>query len=110
MGRCSACHNLSFNIAGPTLCGILGRRAGSAPGYAYSPALRQTDITSADSLDQWLSDPRAFIPGTKMSVRVIDLSVRRDIIAFLAKQGGERDERAARDANAQEPSHHRANE
>jgi cytochrome c oxidase assembly protein subunit 11 len=88
--RCGACHNLSFNMVGPTLRGILGRRAGSTPGYAYSPALRQSDVTwSADSLDRWLSDPRAFIPGTKMPVRVIDPSVRRDIIAFLRNESGQ---------------------
>jgi cytochrome c oxidase assembly protein Cox11 len=69
--RCAACHNLSSNMAGPTLGGILGRRAGSSPGYAYSPALRQSDlIWSAESLDRWLADPRSFIAGTRMPVRV----------------------------------------
>jgi cytochrome c oxidase assembly protein subunit 11 len=84
--RCAACHNLSFNMAGPALGGIVGRKAGSAPGYAYSAALRQSEIAwSADSLDRWLADPRAIIAGTKMPVSVVDALDRRDIIAFLAK-------------------------
>jgi cytochrome c oxidase assembly protein subunit 11 len=108
--RCAACHNLSIDSVGPTLGRIVGRRAGSSPGYAYSAALRQSDfIWSADSLDRWLADPPAFVPGTKMPVRVIDPSVRRDIIAFLRNESGQRGERAAGPSIAQEPSH-RANE
>jgi cytochrome c oxidase assembly protein subunit 11 len=94
--RCAACHSLGVNKAGPMLGGILGRKSGSSPGYDYSPALRQSEVTwSADSLDRWLTDPRAFIAGAKMPVRVLDPSVRRDIIAFLRNESGERGERAA---------------
>jgi cytochrome c oxidase assembly protein subunit 11 len=103
--RCAACHNLTVNSVGPTLGGIVGRRAGSSPGYAYSAALRQSDVIwSADSLDRWLADPRAFVPGTKMPVRVIDPSVRRDIIAFLRNESGQRSERPAGASIAQEGS------
>ena len=83
--RCSACHALYANKFGPMLGGVVGRKAGSAPGYHYSPALRSADLTwSADSLDRWLTDPRTFIAGAKMPVRVPDASARRDIIAYLA--------------------------
>ena len=103
--RCAACHNLSFNMAGPSLGGIVGRKAGSVPGYVYSAALRQSDVTwSAESLDRWLTDPRAFIPGTKMPIRVVDALDRRDIIAFLATKAGRDGEGAPRASIAQEPS------
>ena len=83
--RCSACHAVDVNKFGPMLGGVVGRQAGSAAGYNYSPALRDADLTwSADSLDRWLTDPRTFIAGTKMPVRVPDASTRRDIIAYLA--------------------------
>ena len=82
--RCAACHTVDVNKAGPTLGGVVGRKAGSAPGYNYSPALRSANLTwSADSLDRWLADPGKFIAGAKMPVRVLDASARRDIIAYL---------------------------
>jgi cytochrome c oxidase assembly protein subunit 11 len=104
--RCAACHNLSFNMAGPALGGIVGRKAGSAPGYAYSAALRQSDVTwSAESLDRWLADPRAFIPGTKMPVRVVDALDRRDVIAFLQNRG---ERKAPRRPGPRSRTNHRA--
>ena len=108
--RCAACHNLSFNLAGPSLSGIVGRKAGSAPGYGYSAALRQSDVIwSAESLDRWLADPRAFIPETRMPIRVVDALDRRDIIAFLARKGGREGGGVPGASIAQEPSR-RANE
>ena len=109
--RCAACHNLSVNSVGPTLGGIFDRKAGSSAGYAYSDALRESEITwSADSLDRWLSDPRAFIAGARMPVRVLDPSVRRDIIAFLRKESGQAGERATEAPITQEPSTATTNE
>jgi cytochrome c oxidase assembly protein subunit 11 len=88
--HCAACHNLQVNSVGPMLGGVFGRTAGSSPGYAYSEALRQSDIVwSEDNLEGWLSGPRQFIGGTKMPVRVADPSVRRDIIAYLHEESGE---------------------
>ncbi len=82
--RCAACHALDVNKAGPMLAGVFGRRGGSASGYQYSAALRSAGLTwSADNLDQWLADPRKFIAGARMPVRVLDPSARRDIIAYL---------------------------
>ena len=105
--RCAACHNLRVNSVGPALGGVLGRRAGSSPGYAYSEALRQSEITwSEDNLERWLSGPREFIEGTKMPVRVTDPSVRRDIVAYLQEgaQGNRLPEHAsiARQTSTQE--------
>jgi len=82
--RCSACHAVDANKFGPMLGGVLGRKAGSAPGYNYSLALRGADLAwSAENLDRWLTNPRKFIAATKMPVRVPDASTRRDIIAYL---------------------------
>jgi cytochrome c oxidase assembly protein Cox11 len=82
--RCAACHALDANKTGPMLGGIFGRKAGLAPGYKYSPALGNAELTwSADNLDRWLTDPHKVIPGVRMPIRVVDASARRDIIAYL---------------------------
>ena len=86
--RCSACHALDRNKTAPMLGGVFGRKAGTAQGYNYSPALRDADLRwSAENLDHWLTDPRKFVPGVRMPVRVLDPTTRRDIIAYLEQQG-----------------------
>jgi cytochrome c oxidase assembly protein subunit 11 len=84
--RCTACHAIDGNRTGPMLGGVFGRKAGSATGYHYSEALKNAALTwSTDSLDQWLADPKKFVPGARMPVRVLDASSRHDIIAYLQK-------------------------
>jgi cytochrome c oxidase assembly protein Cox11 len=86
-GRCAACHAFDNNRSGPMLGGVVGRKAGSGPGYKYSPALGSADVIwSADNLDRWLADPRKFVPEARMPVRVLEASARRDIIAYLKKE------------------------
>lgn len=86
--RCAACHALDRNKTGPILGGVFGRRAGSAAGYTYSAALRSAGfIWSADNLDRWLTDPKAFVPGAKMPIRVLDAPSRKDLIAYLRRAG-----------------------
>jgi cytochrome c2 len=66
---------------------IFGRKAGSVPGFKYSPALADADlIWSADNLDRWLTNPGKVIAGVRMPVSVLDASARRDIIAYLQKE------------------------
>ena len=85
--RCAACHSLEANKTGPLLGSVVGRLAGTVAGYNYSPALHGAGLRwSADALDQWLADPRKFIPGARMPVRVLDPTTRRDIIAYLEAQ------------------------
>ena len=85
--RCASCHALGANKAGPMLGGVYGRKAGSAGGYKYSAALSNADLDwSAENLDRWLTDPRKFIVGARMPVRVLDEASRRDIIAYLEKE------------------------
>ena len=97
--RCSECHALDSNKIGPMLGGVVGRRAGSVPGYDYSAALQKAGLTwSTEKLEQWLDNPRAFIPGAKMPIRVLDAPSRKDIVAYLQKASDERraDNKAAK--------------
>jgi cytochrome c oxidase assembly protein Cox11 len=100
--RCAACHALRDNKTGPLLGSVVGRRAGSAPGYRYSPGLASAGlIWTPENLDHWLSDPRKFFAGARMPVRVIEASSRRDIIAYLEKESREAGDRSATPSVAQ---------
>ena len=93
--RCAACHALDSNKTGPMLGGLFGRTAGSAAGYHYSDALRSAAfVWSKDSLDQWLADPKKFVPGARMPVRVLDAPSRRDLVAYLQKVSQEHNARS----------------
>jgi len=85
--QCKICHSLEAgkNILGPSLHGLIGRRAGSVPGYAYSPAMKNANVTWNDNtLSQYLSNPKAFIPGDKMAFPgVTDPSKLGDLLAYL---------------------------
>ena len=88
--QCRACHELDVNKYGPRLRGVFGRRAGTAPGYDYSPALRSAGLTwSTDNLNRWLQGPKKFIPGVKMPVSVPDPIARRDIVAYLQQESAQ---------------------
>ena len=102
--RCAACHAIEANKTGPLLGGVFGRKAGSALGYKYSPALSSADLTwSRDNLDRWLADPSKFIRGARMPVRVLEASARRDIIAYLKKETREADDQLKPGPVAQSP-------
>src|SRR5580704_5586651 len=62
-----------------------GAKAGSVPGYVYSPAMKNANVTwTDDTLSKYLSDPKAFIPGDKMAFAgVKDPSKLRDLLAYL---------------------------
>ncbi len=67
--NCGVCHSEAAgqNKMGPSLAHVVGRRAGSEPGFAYSPAMKSSNLTwDAATLDRYLADPRAVVPGTKM--------------------------------------------
>ncbi|MGE0583149.1 MAG: c-type cytochrome [Steroidobacteraceae bacterium] len=89
--RCGACHAIDDNGAGPRHRGLFGRRAGTQPGYDYSPALRASGLTwNRDTLDRWLADPAALVPGSRMFVQLADSTQdRADILEWLrvATQG-----------------------
>jgi cytochrome c len=82
--RCADCHDPDENSNGPRHRGIYGRRAGSVPDYHYSKALAQATIVWNDaSLNAWLTDPQALVPGQRMKMRVPDPQDRADLIAYL---------------------------
>jgi len=84
--RCQACHALAYDRTGPRHCGLIGRRAGSVPGYAYSEAMKKSKIVwSAATLDRFLANPTAAVPGTTMGYAgVADAKERAALIAYLA--------------------------
>jgi cytochrome c len=85
-GRCQACHSIEQNRTGPAHCGLFNRLAGTAPGFgAYSDALRRSRIVWTDAtLERFLADPMAAVPGTNMTyLGVTDPAERRDLIAWL---------------------------
>ena len=83
--RCMACHALEENRIGPKHCGVFGRRAGSLPGFDYSPAMRRSKIVwNEKTLDAFIADPMKNVPGTAMTFAgVADAKERADLIAWL---------------------------
>ena len=83
--RCAACHALAYDRVGPRHCGLVGRRAGSVPGYAYSPAMKNSGLTwDEKTLDRFLAQPVKTVPGTTMTYDgIADPKERADLISYL---------------------------
>ena len=82
--RCVGCHSIEENRAGPAHKGVFGRKAGLAKGFAYSPALKSSKIVwNERTLDRWLTNPEATIPGQMMGFTVPDSTDRADLIEYL---------------------------
>jgi cytochrome c len=86
--QCRSCHTTAQggpNMTGPNLWGVFGRKAGGLDGFAYSDGLKAAGWTwDVGQLDKWITDPRAAIPGTKMTFFGIkDPKARADVIAYL---------------------------
>jgi len=87
--RCSGCHSLTQNRQGPRLQGVYGRISGSVADYAYSERLKKARIAwDEKSLEQWLADPDAFLPGNNMDFLVPKSQERRDLISYLKISSG----------------------
>jgi cytochrome c len=87
--QCKSCHTIEKdggNRVGPNLHGIFGRKAGTAPDFAYSPAVKNSGITwDEHQLDAWLTNPQTFLPGNRMTFPGIrNEESRRDAIAYLS--------------------------
>lgn len=85
--QCAACHSVDgSNGAGPTLQGVVGRKAGSVSGFRYSRAMRNAgDAWDAARLDAYLADPQAALPGNVMPFSGLsDAKARADLVAYLA--------------------------
>ena len=85
--RCIGCHSLAANRIGPRHDDVFGRQIGALDDFDYSPALAgATAVWDEGTLDRWLADPEAFLPGQRMNFMVEDSQDRRDLIAFLQRQ------------------------
>jgi cytochrome c len=88
---CGACHNVDrppHNGIGPSLAGIMGRKAGTLPGYNFSkPMKAYGQAWTAANMDAFLLAPSQLIPGTKMTLfGVKDPAKRAGLIAYLKAQ------------------------
>jgi cytochrome c len=87
--RCTGCHAMEQDGEGPRLRGVFGRSAGAVPGFDYSPALHQAHIAwNETTLEQWLADPDALVPGNNMEFHVAKPQERQDLIRFLRDSAG----------------------
>jgi len=92
--KCAICHDIgetAKNKVGPELNGIDGRSSGSAPGYNYSDANKKSGITwNEAAFMEYIKDPRAKIPGTKMIFPGIKNETEaKDLWAYLKQFGAD---------------------
>ena len=89
---CKACHQIgetAKNAVGPVLNGVIGRKAGTYPGYNYSDANKNSGLTWDEAtFREYIRDPKAKVPGTKMSFAGIkDEQKINDLLAFIKQFG-----------------------
>jgi len=86
-GECSDCHSVTAgkNKKGPSLNGVNGRKAATVAGFAYSDAMKASDITwSPERIDAYITRPKKVVPGGKMKYDGLDDEKdRADVIAYL---------------------------
>jgi cytochrome c len=90
--RCTNCHEVGAgarNGFGPQLNGIVGRKAGSVPAYAYSPALRSAGfVWDEQKLIAFIRDSEKVVPGNKMRfLSFMSEKQAGEIVAYLRTQG-----------------------
>jgi cytochrome c len=93
--RCFACHSVvsgEATLPGPTLRAVLGRRAGTLPGFRFSPAMIEAGVRglvwTRTTLDAYLAAPQAYLPGTEMGMPPLtEGDDRRDVIDYLERAG-----------------------
>ena len=91
--KCGICHQGGPNaqtVVGPELNGIVGRKAASVEGYAYSPGMKKLGsegfVWTEEHIDKWITDPKAMLPTSPMALAfqgVPDADERANIIAYL---------------------------
>jgi len=93
--RCYACHSVAeeTKLPGPHLRCVLGRRAGTLPGFEFSPAMVDAGaarglVWTRATLEAFLTDPEALVPGTTMGPPTLPgADDRRDVIDYLEASG-----------------------
>jgi cytochrome c len=86
--RCAICHDNHKNgitKIGPNLFGVVGRTAGTSPGFSYSSAMKSAGFAWSDAkLDAYITSPQQVVPGNKMAFAGIsNAGQRADLIAYL---------------------------
>jgi cytochrome c len=88
--ECSVCHSASKGVTGmmgPNLNGVFGRKAGSLPGFSYSKAMHDKDVNwQADTINQFITQPQAFVPGTYMPYMGLASADDRQAVACFLKE------------------------
>lgn len=86
--KCVTCHSprRGVIVTGPSLAGLLGRKAGSVKDFPYSPALKASPLVwNAQTLDTFIAQPRKTVPGITMAAPgMADATQRADLISYLA--------------------------
>ena len=94
--RCYACHSVvagEDKLPGPNLSCVLGRRAGTVPGFEFSPAMIEAGaarglVWTRAALDAFLADPQRVVPGTAMGPSGLPgADDRRDVLDYLEQAG-----------------------
>ena len=86
---CAACHTLTFkeNRIGPPLVDLIGKNAGTEPGFAYTEAMRKSGIVwNSDTLRKFLLDPQGTVPGTAMGISGMAAEDVQAVIEYLENQ------------------------
>ena len=90
--KCMVCHSIQagVNKIGPSLHGVVGRKAGTLAGYDYTDAMKNSGFTWDEAtLNKYLTNPRKVVPGTRMIfVGLPKEPDRLDVIAYLKQAGG----------------------
>jgi cytochrome c len=85
--KCSACHSTdtSKNTFGPSLVGVVNRKAASLPRFAYSDALKKSGLTWTEAnLRRWIAGNDILVPGTRMRhVQITDIAEQNYLLAYL---------------------------
>ncbi|MGH6864950.1 MAG: c-type cytochrome [Methyloceanibacter sp.] len=94
--KCGICHQVGANaqnLVGPELDKVLGRKAASVEGFAYSPGMQKLAdegfVWSEENIDKWIADPKAMLPDSPMALAfqgIPDAGERANIIAYLKTQ------------------------
>ena len=86
--QCGVCHNIvrgAPNKSGPTLAGLVGAKAGTRPGFDYSPAFKKANFRWSDArLNAFFANPSTTVPSNRMPFSgVVSADNRRKLIAYL---------------------------